>query len=310
MTSEAPTENVSFEDMGRYFADIRQGDIFELNASLRDDFGAEAVAISQTCDIVLNNRPTVLLAGLCTLTGSQAAQARRRDSPRYIHLEDETFVDLCHVRSVEKAQLFGATTRHGVDQDVDKNVRVFSQAVGRWFSRFAVPDPIVPWLKPLQENIRSKYDKPNSPLGQVLHNVIEIRLESPDWSLKPTSIIMHVIVKAGEIPTPDESEEVDEAFVGTIFDSAGYPKSPAEIAQTIQGELTAGQKAFAWEAFASALARSCSPKAGELLIPEISGAISSITGQLWSDDEFPLSRVRQSELLDLDHLSSPTPLTE
>jgi hypothetical protein len=41
--------------------------------------------------------------------------------------------------------------------------------------------------------------------------------------------------------------------------------------------------------------------------PQVRAAVSHLTAEVVSADEFPLTRVRRSEILDVDHLSGPTP---
>lgn len=62
-----------------------------------------------------------------------------------------------------------------------------------------------------------------------------------------------------------------------------------------------------WSAFSDALAARCKLKPMFEAIPEIRDAVTSVVGELSSDDEFSLARVRRSEQLDVDFLSDPVP---
>jgi hypothetical protein len=296
------------ETCDAYFRELRQGDLLDISRGQFDLKGDEAVVVSQTCDVVLPKRPTVLLAAVCELGDLEASIARRRDNPRYVEIADQKFADLCHVMSVDKSELLATDHRRGVNEDDDADVRVFALAIGRWFSRFAVPDAVVPWLRPLQASVRSKYDRPNSALGQLLHRIAEIRIEANNWSERPVSLRLHVIAKAGEVPVFDDPPELNDELRRQFLRPSGEPKSPQQLAELIQGGLSPAGQYFAWMYFVESLAADCRPSSVDESEPDVANAVKELVGELWSDDEFPLSRVRKSELLDLDYLSTPTPL--
>ena len=52
-----------------------------------------------------------------------------------------------------------------------------SRLIGRRFSRFAFPDEIVPWFKPLESVIDSKHNKEASAEGRMFQLVDELRVE-------------------------------------------------------------------------------------------------------------------------------------
>ena len=56
----------------------------------------------------------------------------------------------------------------------------------------------------------------------------------------------------------------------------------------------------------SRFAAQCRPRSGDAGA-DTARAVTEVTGLLWSDDEFPLSRVRKSELLDVEYLSDGYP---
>lgn len=295
-------------DVDEFFSTIRQGDWLDNSARRIAVDCDRVVVISQTCDVVLGKRPTILVAALRELEHQDATEARRRDNPRYVELAGHGFADLCHVTSIEKPALLVESIETGLDQEDDSAVRVFSLGVGRWFSRFAVPDDVVPWLRPLQDAVRSKYDKPDSSLGQILHKVAEIRVEADRWTHPVRVIRLHVIVKAGEIPTYEEPPPMSDAIARKLRLGDDEGPKPSEIAELLNADLTPDDKHYAWLAFAKSLASLCRPKPSQRSDPIIAAAVREVVGELWSDDEFPLSRVRKSEIVDLDYLSEPTPL--
>jgi hypothetical protein len=58
-------------------------------------------------------------------------------------------------------------------------------------------------------------------------------------------------------------------------------------------------------ALAEAWAARCFPQGNPA--QSVRDAVAGIVAEVVPADEFPLTRVRRSEQLDLDHLSSPTP---
>lgn len=190
-------------------------------------------------------------------------------------------------------------TAHPYSLKDAREAREFGLAVGRWFGRFAVLDEVQPWLMPVQNLIRAKYEKPASALGQVLQHVAEVRVEAEDWSNLPVSLTLHVIVEAGRVPSIPEDADLSQ--VGKL------PSELDAICAAILAEKNPVRLAILWTSFADALASRCLPRAKDAEDPAIRDAVESISGELSSDDEFPLSRVRRSEQLDIDFLSDPTP---
>lgn len=299
-----------------YFRTLGQGSILHrdaTNAVAFDVFGEECevvAVVSQTCDVVLTKRPTILLAPVVELFGDDHRKARRRDNPRYVHLPGHGeiyFADLARIHAIEKPRLVGTAITAGVAPDDDGAVRDFSLAIGRWFSRFAFPDEIVPWLRPLLSVIREKYSKSQSPLGRILEDVVEIRVEARQWATFPIDLVLHVIVKAGAVPS------IEEESLGTIPENAlgkdGNVVAPTALAELIVNADSSATQAALWPLLAESLARICQPAAKDLANPRVADALSgAIVGEFWQDDEFPLSKYRKSELLDVDYLSAAHPL--
>jgi hypothetical protein len=301
-------------ELSTFFMGVRQGHVFTLPNGSSSVFSrlpggtTHAVVASQTCDVVLPHRPTVILAPLVGLDGDMAHLAALREAPQYVHLpliSSNQFADLGRLQAYDKADVFGLPYRPGVDISDDMEVRAFALAIGRWFSRFAVPDDVVPWLNPLVSIIREKYRKPNSALGHVLKNIVEVRIEAEKWSTRPLDLTLHVIVAASTIPTLD-FDKLDPASMAKAY-REGKLRRPSELAELLDTAETSHAKATFWPLFAESLARHCTPRQGELT-PEVSSAVRSIVALLSEDDEFSLSRLRKSERLDVDYLSEPYPL--
>jgi len=126
-----------------------------------------AVLLTQTCDAVRAEKPTVALAPVVRLGGNAASEARDGKLLRYIDVPSagsDAFADLTVIATIDKALFAALPRKAGVDQTDDDAVRKFGRAVGRRFGRFPFPDEVVPWLRPLEVVMQSKHDK-NSPEG-------------------------------------------------------------------------------------------------------------------------------------------------
>jgi hypothetical protein len=308
---------------------MRQGDIIEVPeilkvTSLDRISGADAgavVVISQTCDIVLDSRPNIAVARLVRLTGDLEREALAGMQPRYVHLPNSPdashFVDLEYMTTISK-EAVGGTRRiaSGVNPDDDMQVRQFGLRVARRFGRFPFPDEVAPWLEPLKKVVKDKHDKPTSSLGQAFRSIVELRVESSNWRSMPMDLTLHVIVKAGTLPEVDfgGGGESDPKLVAWLDPGGDRVRTPAEIVErlfpngTLNESPSALDRQALWMAFAEALANQCRPKGRYQNDDAVAGAVRSVVGLVVSDDEFTLVQYRNSEMLDLDHLSLPTPL--
>jgi hypothetical protein len=274
----------------------------------------EGVAIiSQTCDIVLSNRPNVIVAKVVQLPVTEAKQATEGYRPRYVGLPDggdRLFVDLEHIHAVSKKALVDKTFVHAIKHGDAAGVRRFSFLVGRRFSRFAFPDAITYWFDPLRQTIEDKYSNPSSPLGRVLSHVVELRVQADDWNAPQASVTLHIIVSSGGLPEVGDEHVLPETGLARWLRPNGtLSKNSSAIAERLSprdGTKPSNWDAYhLWNALGEALAEECTPKAKFMSKPGVRGAISTISGQVWSEDVFSLSLYRDTELLDLDHLSVP-----
>ncbi|MDR1790909.1 MAG: hypothetical protein LBR20_04535 [Propionibacteriaceae bacterium] len=307
--------SVTTAELEAFFQKVSQGCVLALPAESplleRLPEGTTHVTVaSQTCDVVLPKRPTVIVAPVVTLTGDLEKSAARRDNPQFVPLPScgqQSYADLAYLQAVLKADLFGLDVVPGIDSTNDEMVRTFGLSVGRWFSRFAFPDDLTPWLSPLVDAIREKYHHPASPLGMCLHDVVEIRVEAESWSMRPLNVTLHVVIRAGVIPEPIESDRPDTKLVDLAHDAEGYIRTPAEVAKLVIEAKDGKAKATLWSLLADSLAAYCVPKK-KLTSTDALRTVAGIVAELWTDDTFPLSRVRKSELLDVDYLSTGYPL--
>ncbi len=281
-----------------------------MDAEFDDHEPRQLVVISQTCDVVLPKRPTVILADVVTLAGADRSQAATAANPRFVAmplLGTSQFADLCFVEAHKKEVLIGRAYTPGIDIDDEQLKRDFSLSLTRWFGRFPFPDNVVYWLRPLEHVIREKYRK-QSTLGELLRElVVEIRVEeASQWSQAPYRLTVHTIVRAEALPTlADGVPELTE-FAQSLRDPEDRIKSPAALADLLANTFDVHERQHILDALAESFATLCKPPKDLGEQAEVVGAaVSAVEWQLWGDDEFPLARVRKSEPLDLEYLSEP-----
>jgi hypothetical protein len=292
------------EDLAAVVAVGPRGETVEVPAPLG------VVVVSQTCDVVLPNRLSVQLARRVRLGDREASEARDGKRPRYAYLPqigETDFADLDVIMTVAKRHISGLRRRPGVL--TDEEVRRFARALARKYGRFPFPDNVTPWLRPLEEVVSSRVRRPNSPEGRVLDDVVELRVESArGWDSALLELTLCVIVKPGVLPTfpNDEMPDLQADLHSWLYGRTGERgKGSAEIANRLLSSTDPAERYWLWMALGEAWAIRCRPPANSS--PTVLAAVSDIAAEVISADEFPLTRVRRTEILDLDHLSSPIP---
>lgn len=271
------------------------------------------VVISQTCDIVQPSRPNVVVAKIVDADMETVEGAKEGKRPRFVHFTREGqdyFADLEYVATVSKAQLaLAVVAGHSFDGD-KKSARKFSLGVGRRFTRYPFPDHITPWVTPLRKEIQSKHSDPAKALGRALNVALQIRIESSGWDRSPMALSLHLILPRTTLPPFDEISDFTPTPELMKWLSDGRP--PGEIADRLYPQgfdsegLSAEDRHALWSALAESLASKCKPSNKDAKDLAVAGAVSTVTGQVWSEGEFTFDHFRRSEELDLDHLSPPT----
>ncbi|MFG2835085.1 hypothetical protein ACGFYE_08855 [Streptomyces zaomyceticus] len=277
-----------------------------------------AALITQTCDVVLPDRATAHLVPVLQLPAAEAKANRNGRRPHLVHLPelgDCYFADLTYVATVSKSVIAAAERTPGVES-IDA-VRKFGQRVGRRFSRFAFPDEVVPWIRPLQSLVESKVSKEASPIGWALSKVASLRLECADeWEVAPYLLTLCVVLEPGVLPPfpPDEIPTCSGKVNTWLYGPTGSAlvRMHSEIAKYLHdGERTsldAADRYWLWSALADSWAAMCVPAGNptaDILEAVEGGAVSS---EILSTEDFSFERYRHSEEIDLDHLSSPLPM--
>lgn len=289
---------------------FRQGDVIEAIEAIHIDGGDPwptphgVVVISQTCDIVQATRTNALLAPLTYLDDANARNARDGKWPQYVPLpaiSDLAFADLEVIGTITKERLTTLQRKPGVLGD--GAVRRFGRDIGRRFSRFAFPEEVVPYLKPLEEIIGKASRREESSLGPLLPDIAEIRVEATHGWSPPYRLVLAVIMRVAARPILDEALPEIPDDLDTFLYGGELPKVSA-IADKLRAASDPVRIHFLQNAIVDAMAAVCVPKDPTQRRPDL---VQEITGEITTEADFTLHRARRSELLDLDHLSAPKP---
>lgn len=268
--------------------------------------------VSQTCDIVRMSpdRSEIQVAPIERLDEPKLSAARDGRMPRFVPVPGgggNAFVDLDHIVSVPKVDLAQYESVTGCRSDAER--RALGQAIGRKFSRFPFPDEVSEQIARLIKSVRDKYDRPSSSIGRVLRRVMEVRLEAEStWSDPDSEIRLIVVCNPREIPTFEEPPELPPQLRGQLrLDPSGTSVLPSSrLAEMLENAYEDGDRTrvyFLWQALVDSWADQCNrvtPKTG-------TGNPHRFVGEFLEAGEFSLVRVRASEILDVDNLSTPWP---
>lgn len=125
-------------------------------------------------------------------------------------------------------------------------------------------------------------------------------------------LTIHVIVPAGSVPHIDDfdPDDIPAALNNELRPEGTLTATAVQIAERLlpkekeqSGSLSAPERYLLWNAFAEALANLCRKPQTD----SSPAVVASVDGLLWTDEEFSLSLYRQTESLDLEHLSPPLP---
>lgn len=304
------------EGLDAFCAKLRQADIIHLSqiyvGSTPVECPENVVIISQTCDLVLSDRPNIVVAQAVRLDKDTAADVLRGMRPRWVPVVggvDGLFADLETISSIPKIDVIGSTVIRSIPDEDWTGQRKFARSVGRRFSRLALPDEVVPWLKGLSDLVMSKAGKSASPLGRALAQISEIRVSADDWSKPGVSMELILILHPGELPlVPDDPEEwslalPDEKSFRTISGVADqlFPDGRPRPVEEERNAL--------WWRLAELVGDLIHPTGAAASSPEVKAAVSSAFVSIADESEFTMAQYRRSDELDLSHLSAPLPLS-
>lgn len=298
-------------ELGEACRDWRQGDVFCDGKTfvfdhrwspqpVRAAYGA--VIISQSCDASLPGREQVQIAPVVRLEDQtdmrEALSGKRTQYLALPRIGEEFFADLDGITTAMKAALLSSERSHGVE--TDQEIREFAFSLARRFGRFAYPDEVVECFRPLTEALRSKARKENTPLGKALADVHSFRVQCGDWSTEPYALTLIVILEPGTVTSDlDDIGDCPDDLVRLGNKATGERISTYATYLNNSGRNEV-ERYFGWQLLAEAWAQRCEETAAAR---GLTGVISSVTAQLTSTDEFPMSQYLATESLDLDYLS-------
>ncbi|MDP9442016.1 MAG: hypothetical protein M3P34_07550 [Actinomycetota bacterium] len=258
----------------------------------------DAVAIvSQTCDVVRSsaNRPFVKVSPVVTLSGEVLANASAGRVPRYAALPglgNDVFADLDRCTTITKSTLAGMAHQRGCPDD--NSIAEFGEAVGRHHARFAFPNFVERALGPLSSQMAKRARK-NTAEGRCVDALVEVRaVATPEWDRQePITIDLTFIVDEEHLPAAgDPDEDVSDAVAAFIAE----PRKPEDVAAELEKRaLTDADRSALWVKLAQAWT--------ELVKVDEHPRVAAVNGDVESESSYPLSKVKSSVRLDLDHLS-------
>lgn len=264
------------------------------------------VIVSQTCDVVQDRVSYVHVAKLVSLDEQAARQARTGRRIRYVSLPalgDTFFADIAHIAPVHKSVV--AAYERSCGLDTDESMSRFGKAVGRNFSRFALPDPVSIWLNPLADWIQSKAKSLTSAEGRMLDQVLQLRIQAVGgWASSPYDLRLLIVVRPEALPTfPDDHlPPFEEQLQSWLYDHEQLIRQPpGVIAERIEATQEPSDRYYLWAGLGDAWTAKCKFKGADQEVH--GGSILDITSEVLTADQFTLTMQANSELLDLDHLS-------
>lgn len=267
-----------------------------------------AVVLSQTCDVAQANRHTVQVSPLAQLDGNLAKEAARENRPRYAPVwtaESTTaddplgYADLEVVATWSKKRL-AHERQQPASWHTSTETRRFGRAVGRRFSRFAWPDRMQPWLRPLEEILQHRYNEATQPAGRLVADLQQVRVGADQWEHPQAQLTLHFIFEPGVLP-PSDVPEPPSAAVSQFLDTDPTWK---RIAEELERTSAPQDRSALYQAAADRWAGACTPKGTQA--DDVLQAVVDVDAQIWSADEFSVDMARQCPNLDVDYVSEPT----
>lgn len=301
-------------DVGDFCLSLRQGDIL---ATTSIAIGAEqqetpfgVAVISQTCDLVrLDRHPNVVVARVVELDEDSARDAERGRTARWTPLvgaPGRLFADLNAVGSISKAAAAEVAVTHCIPDESWDDQRELAQRIGRWFSRLALPDNVVPWLSPLQRLVMDRANKPTSAMGRALDSITQFRIHSKFWSA-PYDLTLYLVIAPGELPLLEDGlfRPLAPGLMAQLGDTPSVSDVAALLFPLSHARPVGADRQALWSEFASAVARLVFDPTKHS--GEIQSAVRDVTVEVVGEDEFTMSQWRRTGELDFAHLSSPLP---
>jgi hypothetical protein len=258
----------------------------------------QIAVLTQTCDIVRSpdTRPYLQVARLIRVQDPKKAQQYTEgETPQYVAVPmagTNVFVDLDQISTLRKHLIVDLPHRPGVGTDPEE-IRIFAQGVARKFGRYPFPDYFIESVDQLRQRILRRWDKPASPEGRVLADLVQIRVQPvPVDGASNVDFTLSFIMKQGTLPILADPPQVSAQITAWLTS----PRGPADIAKRIIDPNTKlDDQVYLYFRLAEAWAALC----------QTNNSVRSVMAEIVSEDEYVLSDYWKSERLDLDQLSGP-----
>ncbi len=248
------------------------------------------VVITQCCDLARPDSGNIpLAAAVVQLQGDIAGQAASGRMPRYTKIDNlptDSFVDLGQTGSISFNNAL-RTERQGL-ASTDHRLHFQSRIVRR-FGRFAYPDDAQPFMRKIQNKLRSKAGLPHSSLGQCIDRIETIRVES-DWdSAPPWNVTIVFVLNEGELTT--ELEPIVSRY------GAGQPTVSDAADRVVSFRPGMAGINEAWQSLGDAVVSDAMQDSSA------SASIREAVAEVLQESDFSYYRYLRSADLDVDDLS-------
>jgi hypothetical protein len=228
---------------------------------------------------------------------TDANRAWRGNLPRLAGLpwlSPTAVADLSNVTTIERSLLIDA--QRIATPDANQRAQ-FSEILGRYYHRPAVPDQVINALEPLQTKAKDKHDSSKSAVGRRFNALYEIRiLLEPDTDDPRPDVTLLFLLEKTDLPPLPRGVEIDDDAIDNLVRRNDIDS----LSRTI--DLTEGalEIRHLWWAWAELWARKVRAKASTL------EGVGEIAIEVRSTSEISYERASAAIPLDLSYLSTRT----
>lgn len=257
------------------------------------------VLLTQTCDLQRTGSGQLLaiVAVVDERDSTDASRAWRGNLPRLAGLpwlSPTGVADLSNVTTIERSLLIGATRI--ATPDAHQRAQ-FSEILGRFYHRPAIPDQIVNALEPLQTKAKDKHDSTKSAVGRRFNDLYEIRiLLEPDVDDPCPDVTLLFLLEKADLPPLPRGADIDDDAVSNLLRGNDIDSLSKAIDDT-EGAIETRHLWWAWAEYWAGKVRA---KASALK------NVGEIAIEVWSTSEISYERVSAAMPLDLSYLSTRT----
>jgi hypothetical protein len=256
----------------------------------------DVVLLTQTCDLqfTTSDEYRCLVAAVLHTSEQFAYEALRGRRPGFAGLPWAgltAVADLSRITIVERSVLVGAISR-GRPRTLREQLH-FSETIGRYLTRPALPDPVNEVLAPFVKRIAEKHDR-ESAEGRCAHKVSELRVEAtPDIDHDEPALNILMILEEDELPPLPQGSHVDDGRIDSLI---GRGRTAASEAVHCAGDPVA--KREAWMALAE-----CWVTPAVELAATVDG-VGSVEITVLNGEEFSYARSLSAPVIDLRYLTT------